>query len=70
MSKTRYVATVTFYTYGEDATEGLQEALDVCAEINDKHDAQASVEKLHRQPFGTLASEEIDVNEIKLNLIK
>jgi hypothetical protein len=65
MSKTRYVSTITLYTYGDTPDEALQEGQMICAEINNKYDSRASVEKLHLQPFGTMQSKEININNLK-----
>ena len=63
--KIRYVSTITVYTYGDTPEEAFNEAQSICEEINHKYDGQAKVEKLHAQPFGTLVSKEININNLK-----
>lgn len=62
---TRHVATITVYTYGDDPKKALEEAENICDEINHKYDSQAKVEQLHEQPFGTLESKKIDIQKLK-----
>ena len=60
----RYVATITVYTYGDSPEEALKDAEMQCALLNRQYDNNASVDKLHLQPFGTTISDEIDINKI------
>lgn len=64
--ETRYVATVTFYTYGNTDEEAFHEAQMICNNLKRTHDNRALVEQFHKQPFGTLDSTEININTLNL----
>ena len=66
---TRYVATITTYVYGETKEEAFLQAESQCHLIKDKFDCHASVEKFHKQPFGTMISEKLDIESIARKLL-
>lgn len=61
----RYVATVTFYVYGETPQKAFFEADLINLSIKNQNDNNSKIEKFHLQRFGTLTSTEIDINELK-----
>lgn len=64
---TRHVATVTFYTYGDTPEEAFIGADIICSNLRRHYDNDAVVEKFHKQPFGTMISEEIDFKKLELD---
>lgn len=64
MAKERYVSTVTFYVYGDDPQEALNNSQKICGHLKDKYDNRADTEELHLQMFGTLGSTKIDLKPL------
>lgn len=61
---TRHVATISVYVHGEPG-EALEEAGNICDEINHKYDCQAKVEQLHQKVDGQLPYKKIDISKLE-----
>ena len=62
----RHVATVSFYTYDDESQKAFDKAQKICDQIN-KDDLRASIDGFCVQEFGTLGSEDLDVNKLTHN---
>jgi hypothetical protein len=61
----RYIATVTFYCYGEDAKEAFESAEKTVNEIKSKEDNEAEIELFHFHDFGSTRMIRIDLCKLK-----
>ena len=64
-SKKRYIATVTFYCYGEDAKKAFADAEKTVEKIKAKEDNQAEIEQFHFHDFGLMKPFALDVSKLK-----
>jgi len=65
----RYVATIEMYVHGETPHEAMKEALVISKGLNDKLDCHADVSQIHKQPFATLGSTELDAHALKMEIM-
>jgi hypothetical protein len=63
--KQRYIATVTFYCYGEDAKEAFKDAEQTVEKIKEKDDNQAEIEQFHFHAFGSKNPLKLDLKDLK-----
>ena len=61
---TRHVATITVFVHGAPK-KALEEAENICDEINHKYDCHAKVEQLHQKVEGQLPYKKIDISKLK-----
>jgi hypothetical protein len=61
--QTRYVAEMDFYLWANDDEGAKVEAQRMASEMDSKYDNQPRIQKLFRQPFATMGSQEVPLNE-------
>jgi hypothetical protein len=59
----RYIAEMDFYLFANDDEHAKQVAQQMAKEMDAKYDNQPRIQKLFKQPFGTMSSQEIPMNE-------
>ena len=59
----RYIAEMDFYLFAKDDEHAKQVAQEMAQEMDTKYDNQPRIQKLFKQPFGTMGSQEIPMNE-------
>lgn len=62
-NETRYVVEMDFYIWAADDEQAKQVAQSFAQDMDKKYDNQPRVQKLFRQPFGTMGSQEVPLNE-------
>jgi hypothetical protein len=61
----RFIATVTFYCYGENEKEAFREAQKTVENIKSKEDNEAEIEQFHFHDFGSIKPLRIDLQKLK-----
>lgn len=61
----RYIATVTFYCYGENEKEAFRDAQTTVENIKSKEDNEAEIEQFHFHDFGSIKPLKIDLEKLK-----
>lgn len=64
-STKRYIATVTFYCYGEDDEKAFAEAEKIVEKIKAKEDNEAEIEQFHFHDFGSMKPVALDIVKLK-----
>jgi hypothetical protein len=63
--ETRYVATMEFYVWAQSDSEALAQAKAQATDLEMKHDNQAAITGLVKQPHGTMGNSPVEINENK-----
>jgi hypothetical protein len=61
MKENRYVATVSYYVYADSPRDAERKAIALCHSQREKYDNQCAIESIAEQPFGTLGSSKIEL---------
>lgn len=64
----RYVATFTVHVYDKNDKKAFIQARKMARKIDTKFGGNCELEQLAEQPFGTIGSREIDVQQLKMDL--
>ena len=64
-STKRYIATVTFYCYGENEKEAFKDAEKTVEKIRSKEDNEAEIEQFHFHDFGSMKPVALDIVKLK-----
>lgn len=59
----RYIAEMDFYLFANDDEHAKKVAQQMAKEMDTKYDNQPRIQKLFKQPFGTMSTQEIPMNE-------